>query len=107
MSSSDSVAAMPPPRSLAARSKPTEATATLASVVLVATDPLFAEKVRAVVEPKEFDAFCRGDRVTVRTGEKFYRIPRRPHALIEVWDALTLRVTLRTPAGSTRSRAET
>jgi hypothetical protein len=50
-----------------------------------------AELVRDVVEPKEFDEFCRFDRVTVRTGEKFYRIPRRPHALIEVWDARTLR----------------
>ena len=50
-----------------------------------------AELVRAVVEPKEFDEFCRFDRVTVRTGEKFFRIPRRPHALIEVWDARTLR----------------
>ena len=50
-----------------------------------------AELVRDVVEPKEFDEFCRFDRVTVRNGEKFYRIPRRPHALIEVWDARTLR----------------
>lgn len=45
-----------------------------------------AELVRDVVEPKEFDEFCRFDRVTVRNGDKFYRIPRRPHALIEVWD---------------------
>jgi hypothetical protein len=50
-----------------------------------------AELVRDVVEPKEFDEFCRFDRVTVRSGERFYRIPRRPHALIEVWDARTLR----------------
>ena len=50
-----------------------------------------AELVRDVVDPKEFDEFCRFDRVTVGNGEKFYRIPRRPHALIEVWDARTLR----------------
>ena len=45
-----------------------------------------AELVRDVVEPKEFDEFCRLDRVTVKNGDKFYRIPRRPHALIEVWE---------------------
>jgi hypothetical protein len=50
-----------------------------------------AELVRDVVDPKEFDEFCRFDRVTVRSGDKYYRIPRRPHALIEVWDARTLR----------------
>lgn len=50
-----------------------------------------AELVRDVVEPNEFEEFCRFDRVTVRSGEKYYRIPRRPHALIEVWDARTLR----------------
>ncbi len=50
-----------------------------------------AELVRDVVEPKEFDEFCRFDRVTVLAGDKYYRIPRRPHALIEVWDAKTLR----------------
>ncbi len=50
-----------------------------------------AELVRDVVEPKEFDEFCRFDRVTIRNGEKYYRIPRRPHALIEVWNARTLR----------------
>ena len=49
-----------------------------------------AELVRDVVEPKEFDEFCRFDRVTVHSGDKFYRIPRRPHGLIEVWDARTL-----------------
>ena len=48
-----------------------------------------AELVRDVVEPKEFDEFCRFDRVTVLNGGKYYRIPRRPHALIEVWDAKT------------------
>jgi hypothetical protein len=50
-----------------------------------------AELVRDVVEPKEFDEFCRFDHVTVNSGGKLYRIPRRPHALIEVWDAKTLR----------------
>ena len=50
-----------------------------------------AELVRDVVEPKEFDEFCRFDRVTIESGDKFYRIPRRPHALIEVWDGRTLR----------------
>lgn len=48
-----------------------------------------AELVRDVVDPKEFDEFCRLDHVTVRHGDKFYRIPRQPHALIEVWDART------------------
>jgi hypothetical protein len=50
-----------------------------------------AELVRDVVEPEEFDEFCRFDRVTVLNGGKFYRIPRRPHGLIEVWDARTHR----------------
>jgi hypothetical protein len=50
-----------------------------------------AELVRGVVEPKEFDEFCRFDCVTVQSGGKFYRIPRRPHGLIEVWDAKTHR----------------
>lgn len=50
-----------------------------------------AELVRDVVEPKEFDEFCRFDCVTVQNGGKFYRIPRRPHGLIEVWDARTHR----------------
>ncbi|HWE35591.1 MAG TPA: hypothetical protein VG406_03395 [Isosphaeraceae bacterium] len=54
-----------------------------------------AELVRDVVEPKEFDEFCRFDRVTVSSGGEHYRIPRRPHALIEVWDARTLRGTAR------------
>jgi len=50
-----------------------------------------AELVRDVVEKKEFDEFCRFDRVTVLSGGKLYRIPRRPHGLIEVWDAKTHR----------------
>ncbi|WP_422926351.1 hypothetical protein [Singulisphaera sp. PoT] len=54
-----------------------------------------AELVRDVVEPKEFDEFCRFDCVTVKNGEKYYRIPRRPHGLIEVWDARTHRPEVR------------
>lgn len=50
-----------------------------------------AELVRDVVDKKEFDEFCRFDRVTVQTNGKYYRIPRRPHGLIEVWDAKTHR----------------
>jgi hypothetical protein len=50
-----------------------------------------AELVRDVVDAKEFDEFCRFDCVTVLNGGKYYRIPRRPHALIEVWDAKTRR----------------
>jgi hypothetical protein len=50
-----------------------------------------AELVRDVVDPKEFDEFCRFDCVTVLNAGKYYRIPRRPHALIEVWDAKTHR----------------
>ena len=48
-----------------------------------------AELVRDVVDDKEFDEFCRFDCVTVRSGDRYYRIPRRPHALIEVWNAKT------------------
>jgi hypothetical protein len=50
-----------------------------------------AELVRDVVDKKEFSEFCSFDRVTVRSGDKYYRIPRRPHALIEVWNAHTMR----------------
>jgi hypothetical protein len=50
-----------------------------------------AELVRDVVDAKEFDEFCRFDCVTVLNGGKYYRIPRRPHGLIEVWDAKTHR----------------
>jgi len=46
-----------------------------------------AELVRDVVDAKEFDEFCRFDCVTVLNNGKYYRIPRRPHGLIEVWDA--------------------
>jgi hypothetical protein len=48
-----------------------------------------AELVRDVVDAKEFDEFCRFDCVTVRNGGRYFRIPRRPHGLIEVWDAKT------------------
>jgi hypothetical protein len=54
-----------------------------------------AELVRDVVEPREFDEFCRFDCITVLNGGKYYRIPRRPHALIEVWDAKTHRAEAR------------
>ena len=54
-----------------------------------------AELVRDVVTAKEFDEFCRYDCVTVLSAGKFYRIPRRPHGLIEVWDAKTQRALAR------------
>jgi hypothetical protein len=50
-----------------------------------------AELVRDVVEPKEFQEFCQFDCLTVLTGPNYYRIPRKPHGLIEVWDAKTRR----------------
>ncbi len=50
-----------------------------------------AELVRNVVEPKEFHEFCQFDCLTVLNSGKYYRIPRRPHSLIEVWDAKTRR----------------
>jgi len=50
-----------------------------------------AQLVRDVLEPAEFDEFCRFDRVTVRNGDHLFRVSRRPHALIEVWDAETRR----------------
>src|SRR5919204_611048 len=43
-----------------------------------------AELVRDVVEPKEFAEFCQFDRLTIRSGDRYYRIPRRSHGLIEV-----------------------
>ena len=54
-----------------------------------------AELVRNVVEPKEFHEFCQFDCLTVLNGDKYYRIPRRPHGLIEVWDAKTRRALSR------------
>ena len=54
-----------------------------------------AELVRDVVEPKEFHEFCQFDCLTVRNGDKYYRIPRRPHGLIEVWEVETKRPVCR------------
>jgi hypothetical protein len=54
-----------------------------------------AELVRNVVETKEFHEFCQFDCLTVLNGDKYYRIPRRPHGLIEVWDAKTRRALAR------------
>jgi hypothetical protein len=54
-----------------------------------------AELVRDVVEPKEFHEFCQFDCITVKNGDKYFRIPRRPHALIEVWEAATRRPVAR------------
>jgi hypothetical protein len=54
-----------------------------------------AELVRDVVEPKEFHEFCQFDCLTVKSGDKYFRIPRRPHGLIEVWDAKTRRPVTR------------
>jgi hypothetical protein len=54
-----------------------------------------AELVRNVVEPKEFHEFCQFDCLTVLKGDNYYRIPRRPHGLIEVWDAKTRRPVAR------------
>jgi hypothetical protein len=54
-----------------------------------------AELVRDVVDAKEFDEFCRFDCVTVLNAGRYYRIPRRPHGLIEVWDAKTHRAEAR------------
>jgi hypothetical protein len=54
-----------------------------------------AELVRDVVEPKEFHEFCQFDCLTVKSGDRYYRIPRRPHGLIEVWDVKTRRPVTR------------
>ncbi len=50
-----------------------------------------AELVRDVVDKNEFEEFRTFDRVTIRNGDKFYRIPRMTHGLIEVWDAKSLK----------------
>ena len=50
-----------------------------------------AELVRDVVEPKEFHEFCQFDMITIKNQDRYYRIPRRPHGLIEVWDAQSRR----------------
>lgn len=54
-----------------------------------------AELVRDVVEPKEFHEFCQFDMITVKSSDKYFRIPRRPHGLIEVWDVATRRPVTR------------
>ncbi|WP_152053552.1 hypothetical protein [Tautonia marina] len=48
-----------------------------------------AQLVKDVVEPREFEEFCRDDRITIRNGPRIYRISRKSHALIEVWKADT------------------
>ena len=63
-----------------------------------------ASLVRDVVEPKEFHEFCQFDCLTVKNGEKYYRIPRRPHGLIEVWDAENAAARWRGCASSSRTR---
>jgi hypothetical protein len=50
-----------------------------------------AELVRDVLEPAEFAEFSVHNRVTVRNGDKLYRISRRTHAMIDVWHAATRR----------------
>ena len=54
-----------------------------------------AELVRDVVEPKEFHEFCQFDCITILHGDKYYRIPRKTHGLIEVWDAKTKQAVCR------------
>lgn len=45
-----------------------------------------AELVRDVVTKDEFNEFCVYDRISVTHGEQVYRIPRKSHGLIEVWN---------------------
>ena len=45
-----------------------------------------AELVRDVVTKDEFNEFCVYDRISVTHGEQIYRIPRKSHGLIEVWN---------------------
>ncbi len=45
-----------------------------------------ADLVRDVFTPAEFDEFRHEDRVTLRSGGRIYRISRRTHAMIDVWD---------------------
>ncbi len=54
-----------------------------------------AELVRDVVEPKEFDEFRQFDCITILNGDKYFRIPRKTHGLIEVWDAKTKQAVCR------------
>ncbi|MGH7129290.1 MAG: hypothetical protein ACREIV_12030 [Planctomycetaceae bacterium] len=50
-----------------------------------------AELVRDVLDPAEFQEFSISDRVTVRNGGKIYRVSRRTHAMVDVWDAKSRR----------------
>lgn len=45
-----------------------------------------AELVRDVFTQPEFDEFASYDRVTLRQGGRIYRISRRTHAMIDVWN---------------------
>ncbi len=45
-----------------------------------------AELVRDIVTNDEFNEFCVYDRISVTHGEQTYRIPRKSHGLIEVWN---------------------
>jgi hypothetical protein len=79
-------------RVIEGKSKPHEPIAIDANVYQQGVPELVAaELVRNIVEPKEFHEFCQFDCITVKNGDKYYRIPRRPHALIEVWEAATRR----------------
>lgn len=46
-----------------------------------------AELVRDVVTRDEFNEFATYDRLTIPHGEYVYRVPRKSHGLIEVWNA--------------------
>ena len=48
-----------------------------------------AELVRDVVTRDEFHEFSTYDRLTIPHGEYLYRVPRKSHGLIEVWNAKT------------------
>lgn len=50
-----------------------------------------ADLVRDVLEPREFAEFAMHNRVTIVSGGKCYRISRKTHAMIDVWDAQTRR----------------
>lgn len=45
-----------------------------------------AELVRDIVTKDEFNEFSVYDRISVTQGEQLYRIPRKSHGLIEVWN---------------------
>jgi len=54
-----------------------------------------AELVRDIVTREEFHEFSTYDRLTVAHGEYLYRVPRKSHGLIEVWNARTLNQSCR------------